>query len=181
MTLIPTVGLLIVTMTAGYQKLFHENPKIGFLSHAKVFQGALDEGKVLAPAKNVAQMKQIIFNDYIDAALCGIFMIVVIAVLISALRIWIQVLRNKPMPLKRHHIFLEMKVSRGTMLKRLRQVWGQRKHFISLLVGVPSYETYVEHMKKHHPEEEVVCQKQFFAEAQEARFNAKGGKISRCC
>ena len=30
---------------AGYQKLFHENPKIGFLSHAKVFQGALDEGK----------------------------------------------------------------------------------------------------------------------------------------
>ncbi|MDA2167049.1 MULTISPECIES: carbon starvation protein CstA [Bacillus] len=99
-TLIPTVGLLIVTMTAGYQKLFHENPKIGFLSHAKVFQGALDEGKVLAPAKNVAQMKQIIFNDYIDAALCGIFMIVVIAVLISAIRIWIQVLRNKPMPLK---------------------------------------------------------------------------------
>ncbi|PFJ15073.1 carbon starvation protein A [Bacillus cereus] len=99
-TLIPTVGLLIVTMTAGYQKLFHENPKIGFLSHAKVFQGALDEGKVVAPAKNVAQMKQIIFNDYIDAALCGIFMIVVIAVLISALRIWIQVVRNKAMPLK---------------------------------------------------------------------------------
>ncbi|HDX9612269.1 TPA: carbon starvation protein CstA [Bacillus toyonensis] len=99
-TLIPTVGLLIVTMTAGYQKLFHENPKIGFLSHAKVFQAALDEGKVLAPAKNVSQMKQIIFNDYIDAALCGVFMIVVIAVLISAIRIWIQVLRNKPMPLK---------------------------------------------------------------------------------
>ena len=46
------------------------------------------------------------------------------------------------------------------MLKRLRKVWG-KKRFISLLVGVPSYEVYVEHMKKHHPEEEVVCQKQF--------------------
>lgn len=67
------------------------------------------------------------------------------------------------------------------MLKKLWQVWGERKRFISLLVGVPSYEVYVEHMKKHHPEEAVVCQKQFFAEAQEARFNAKGGKISRCC
>ncbi|HDR7490958.1 MULTISPECIES: YbdD/YjiX family protein [Bacillus] len=67
------------------------------------------------------------------------------------------------------------------MLKKLWQVWGGRKRFISLLVGVPSYEVYVEHMKKHHPEEEVLCQKQFFAEAQEARFNAKGGKISRCC
>ncbi|AAP12277.1 MULTISPECIES: YbdD/YjiX family protein [Bacillus] len=67
------------------------------------------------------------------------------------------------------------------MLKKLWQVWEERKRFISLLVGVPSYEVYVEHMKKHHPEEEVLCQKQFFAEAQEARFNAKGGKISRCC
>ena len=65
------------------------------------------------------------------------------------------------------------------MLKRLRQVWGQRKHFISLLVGVPSYETYVEHMKKHHPERSCMS-KTIFAEAQ-ARFNAKGGKISRCC
>ncbi|WP_182811375.1 YbdD/YjiX family protein [Bacillus sp. ME78] len=67
------------------------------------------------------------------------------------------------------------------MLKKLWQVWRERKRFISLLVGVPSYEIYVEYMKKHHPEEEIVCQKQFFAEAQEARFNAKGGKISRCC
>ena len=38
--------------------------------------------------------------------------------------------------------------------------YGERKRFISLLVGVPSYEVYVEHMKKH-PEEEVLCQKQF--------------------
>ncbi|PEA56598.1 carbon starvation protein A [Bacillus pseudomycoides] len=99
-TLVPTTWLLIVTMTAGYQKLFHENPKIGFLSHAKVFQSELDKGKLLAPAKNVGQMKQIILNDYIDAALCGIFMLVVIAVLISSIRIWVQVLNNKATPLK---------------------------------------------------------------------------------
>ncbi|MFJ8528863.1 YbdD/YjiX family protein [Bacillus sp. NPDC094106] len=67
------------------------------------------------------------------------------------------------------------------MLKKLGKVWKTRKQFISLLVGVPSYETYVNHMKLHHPEEPVLCRKEFFAEAQEARFNAKGGKISRCC
>ncbi|CAM4077161.1 carbon starvation protein A [Bacillus manliponensis] len=99
-TLVPTIGLLVVTMTAGYQKLFHENPKIGFLSHAKVFQDALNKGEVLAPAKDVAQMKQIIFNDYVDAALCGLFMVVVITVLISAIRLWIKVLQNKDVPLK---------------------------------------------------------------------------------
>ncbi|MCI0765347.1 YbdD/YjiX family protein [Bacillus sp. TL12] len=67
------------------------------------------------------------------------------------------------------------------MLKKFGKVWRARKQFISLLVGVPSYETYVTHMKQHHPEEPLLCRKQFFAEAQEARFNAKGGKISRCC
>jgi uncharacterized short protein YbdD (DUF466 family) len=53
--------------------------------------------------------------------------------------------------------------------------------FVSLLVGVPSYETYVEHMEKHHPDKEIKSRKQFFCEAQEERYNAKGGKVSRCC
>ncbi|PLS14833.1 carbon starvation protein A [Bacillus sp. M6-12] len=98
-TLIPTTWILIVTMSAGWQKLFHENPRIGFLSHAKVFKEALDEGKVLAPAANAAQMKQVLVNDYVDAALCAFFMIVVITVFISALRIWYQVLNNKKLQL----------------------------------------------------------------------------------
>ncbi|HDX9587306.1 TPA: YbdD/YjiX family protein [Bacillus pseudomycoides] len=67
------------------------------------------------------------------------------------------------------------------MFKTAISIWKYRKQFISLLVGVPSYEKYVAHMKQHHPNEQVLSRKQFFAEAQEARFNAKGGKISRCC
>ncbi|MCD7035725.1 carbon starvation protein A [Metabacillus sp. GX 13764] len=94
-TLLPTVWILIVTMAAGWQKLFDANPKIGFLSHAKVFRDALADGKILAPAVNKAQMNQVLINDYVDAALCGIFMAVVIAVLFSALRIWIKVMRNE--------------------------------------------------------------------------------------
>lgn len=99
-TLVPTTWLLVVTLTAGYQKLFHENVKIGFLSHAKMFQDSLSQGKILAPATNEAQMRQIIMNDYIDATLCAIFMLVVIAMLISALNIWIKVLQNKHVPFK---------------------------------------------------------------------------------
>ncbi|ANB57474.1 carbon starvation CstA family protein [Anoxybacillus sp. B7M1] len=99
-TLVPTVWLLVVTMTAGFQKLFHPDAKIGFLSHAKVFRNALKEGNILAPATTEAQMRQIIMNDYVDAALCGIFMLVVLAVLISSINIWIKVLNNKATPLK---------------------------------------------------------------------------------
>jgi len=99
-TLIPTTWILVVTMTAGFQKLFHQNPKIGFLSHAKVFKDALNEGKILAPATTVEQMKQIIMNDYVDAILCGIFMLVVISMLIFSANMWLKVLRNKDTSLK---------------------------------------------------------------------------------
>ncbi|AIE59017.1 carbon starvation CstA family protein [Bacillus methanolicus] len=110
-TLIPTTWILIVTMTAGWQKLFHENPKISFLSHAKLFKGAMNEGKVLAPAANAAQMKQVLINDYVDATLCAIFMIVVITVLISALIIWYKVLTNKKVTL--HESPLVTRSSKG--------------------------------------------------------------------
>jgi carbon starvation protein len=98
-TLVPTTWLLIVTMTAGWQKLFHDNPKIGFLAHSKIFKAAYDDGKVLAPATNLAQMKQVLINDYVDATLNGIFMVVVIVVFIAALRIWFQILSNHKLTL----------------------------------------------------------------------------------
>ncbi|MEH7331083.1 YbdD/YjiX family protein [Neobacillus drentensis] len=67
------------------------------------------------------------------------------------------------------------------MLNKLKELNSFRKQFISLLVGVPSYETYVKHMELHHPGEIIKSRKEFFCEAQEARYNAKGGKVSRCC
>jgi carbon starvation protein len=85
-TMIPTVWLLLCTLTAGWQKIFDANPKVGFLAHAAKYQAAMDEGKLLAPAKSVAQMHQIIFNDYLDASLAGFFVIVVLSVLVFGVR-----------------------------------------------------------------------------------------------
>ncbi|KQQ88998.1 carbon starvation CstA family protein [Massilia sp. Leaf139] len=85
-TVVPTIWLLICTLSAGWQKIFHENVKIGFVAHAQKFQAALDQGQVLAPAKSLDQMRRIIFNDYVDAALAGFFMVVVLAVLYYGIR-----------------------------------------------------------------------------------------------
>ncbi|GAA4836223.1 carbon starvation protein CstA [Paenibacillus vulneris] len=98
-TMLPTAWLLIVTLSAGWQKLFHKATNIGFLSHARLYKDALNSGKLLAPAKNPAQMQQIITSDYLDAILCGLFMLIVIAVLISSIRVWFRVLNHKPAPL----------------------------------------------------------------------------------
>ncbi|GGE15461.1 carbon starvation protein A [Aureimonas endophytica] len=83
-TILPTAWLLICTLTAGVQKMFHPNAKIGFLAHAETFRAALAEGQLLAPAKTPAEMGQIVFNDYVDAALCAFFMIVIVAMLFYA-------------------------------------------------------------------------------------------------
>ncbi|MET0980925.1 MAG: carbon starvation CstA family protein, partial [Telluria sp.] len=85
-TVVPTLWLLLCTLTAGWQKIFHENVKIGFVAHAQKFQAALDQGQILAPAKSLEQMERIIFNDYLDAALAGFFMVVVLAVLYYGIR-----------------------------------------------------------------------------------------------
>ena len=85
-TAIPTVWILVCTLTAGLQKIFHSNPKIGFLAHADKYQSALAKGEMLAPAKNALQMQQIIFNDYVDAMLAGLFIVVVVSITLFGLR-----------------------------------------------------------------------------------------------
>ena len=85
--IVPTIWLLACTLTAGWQKIFSENPKVGFLAHAAKFGAAAERGEVLAPAKSIEQMQQVIFNDYVDATLAGIFIFVVLSVLIFGVRV----------------------------------------------------------------------------------------------
>ncbi|WP_431477779.1 carbon starvation CstA family protein [Massilia eburnea] len=85
-TILPTIWLLLCTLTAGWQKIFDANPKIGFMAHAAKYQASLAEGKLLAPAKSMEQMQQVIFNDYLDAGLAAFFMIVVVSVLVFGVR-----------------------------------------------------------------------------------------------
>jgi carbon starvation protein len=85
-TLLPLTWLLICTLTAGWQKIFHADPRIGFLAHAERYSGALARGEVLAPAKGVGQMRQVIFNDYVNATLCAFFMAVVVAMIFYGVR-----------------------------------------------------------------------------------------------
>ena len=93
-TMLPLCWLLICTLTAGYQKIFHENPKIGFLAHAAKYSAAATEGNVIAPAKSAAQMQQIIVNDYVDATLAALFMAVLLSVLFFGIRACLQALRT---------------------------------------------------------------------------------------
>ena len=78
-TLVPTAWLLITTLTAGVQKIFHTDPRIGFVALARRFSEAAAQGTVLAPAKSIAEMQRVAFNNYLDAVVCGVFVVLVLA------------------------------------------------------------------------------------------------------
>ena len=84
-TVAPTVFLLITCLTAGWQKIFHENPAIGFLAQAHKYSAAIAKGEVLKPAKTLDEMQTIVFSNYVDAVLCGFFMIVLIVMIFGTI------------------------------------------------------------------------------------------------
>ncbi|MBP2197879.1 carbon starvation CstA family protein [Pantoea cypripedii] len=94
-TILPTVWLFITSMTAGWQKIFHEKPSIGFLAQASKFRKGLDEGVIIAPAKTVADMQTIVFSNQINALLCGFFMLVAVTMLIAAFFVIRRALRSE--------------------------------------------------------------------------------------
>jgi carbon starvation protein CstA len=81
-TIVPTTWLVICTVTAGLEKVFSPDAAVGFVSHALRFGDAVAAGKVLAPAKTLQEMSRVIFNDYLDATLAGLFAAIVVAVAI---------------------------------------------------------------------------------------------------
>jgi carbon starvation protein CstA len=88
-TVLPALWLLVCTLTAGWQKLFHPDPKIGFIANAEMFSAAIGSGRVLAPAAGVEEMERIVFNNYVDAVLTGMFMAVVVTVAVWGV-VWIR-------------------------------------------------------------------------------------------
>ena len=93
-TLVPAAWLLVTTLTAGIEKIFHSDPAIGFVALANKFSEAAAQGKVLAPAKSIEEMQRVAFNNYLDAVVCAIFVALVLAMCVYAAKISLQALRQ---------------------------------------------------------------------------------------
>ena len=66
------------------------------------------------------------------------------------------------------------------MAERLKP-WEMLARAARLMVGIPDYETYLEHRRTTHPGEPVMTYEEFFRERQDARYAVGKGKFSRCC
>ncbi|MDQ3243011.1 MAG: carbon starvation protein A [Gemmatimonadota bacterium] len=94
-TIVPLSWLAIVTLTGGWLKIFSDNPKLGFLSHARMLEDFVARGALPVGVKTVEAARQMMFNDRLDAAVAGFFMISVIVILADSAREWISVLSGR--------------------------------------------------------------------------------------
>jgi len=101
-TLAPLAWLLAVTLTAGWQKIFAADPRLGFLSHARD-----TAAKVAAGAVDPATGARLMLNDRLDALLAGIFMATVVALLLASAREWLAVARGRKPAVVRETPFVE--------------------------------------------------------------------------
>src|SRR5262249_52891220 len=98
-TLLPTVWLVVVTMTASYQKIFDVNPRIGFLSYAKVLAERCAAEKF--PADKLADTQRLIFNQRLDAVVTTVLAGMILVLVVEALFQWYGLLtRRRKHPLQ---------------------------------------------------------------------------------
>ncbi|MDQ7908435.1 carbon starvation CstA family protein [Phytohabitans sp. ZYX-F-186] len=96
---IPLVWDATVTLTASWQKVFSDNPAIGFFAQRERFSDALDRGEVLAPAKNLDDMRAVVTNSTVDGVLAAFFAILVIIVIVNAAWVCYKAIRaREPLP-----------------------------------------------------------------------------------
>ena len=91
---VPLVWDAVVTLTASYQKVFSDDPRLGFFAQRSAFSDALDAGEVLPPAQDLDQMQQVVTNTTVDGILAAFFAILVIIVIADAARVSIGALRD---------------------------------------------------------------------------------------
>ena len=67
-------------------------PRLGFLAQARVLEDAIAAGKIAAG--KMAATNTLIFNDRLDAVVCGVLMILVAITILDSVRVWYGILRG---------------------------------------------------------------------------------------
>jgi carbon starvation protein len=191
-TLVPLIWLVAVTFTAGVEKIWSHDPRIGFLAqahvlnskaadaHLAVTQATTNEDAEKAGHELLADVR-LIFNQYLDAAVAGVFLILVTVIVLLSLREWFLLLsRRKPAVLHE---------TEPVWLPDYAVVEGGRKFSgaagaAALALALAKEWSGESHLERAQQQQtQAVCEchpanaQQVYVEATEQRFNG----VRRCC
>lgn len=80
-------------MTAGWQKAFSPDAKVGFLAIANKFQAMIDSGNIPSQYTE-SQLAQLVFNNRLDAGLTIFFMVVVVVLALFSIKTALAALKE---------------------------------------------------------------------------------------
>ena len=101
-TAAPLAWIVTVTMTAGWQKVFSADPRLGFLAH----------GASLVGSTNPAAAR-LIFNDRLNTLVALLFMTVVTILIVASLREWWLVLSRRKTAIVHEAPYIETRYATG--------------------------------------------------------------------
>ena len=110
-TLLPMTWLVIITMTASYQKIFSVNPRIGFLAFAKVLSGQIASGKI--PLEQIGETRRVIFNQRLDAVVTAVLAGMILVLVVEAVFQWYAILRRRKVPVMRETPYVATQWAEG--------------------------------------------------------------------
>ena len=101
--LLPLGWLLSVTMTAGWQKIFSADPRLGFLSAAARYGEQIAAG---GTAEQIGQWKHLLTSQYVNAGVTGTFLVLVLAIVITSARLWVKLWSGRAGPPLREEAYV---------------------------------------------------------------------------
>ncbi len=90
--LLPLVWLLAVTVTAGWQKIFSADIRLGFLSAAVAIKDQMAAG---GTAEQLAVWQRQVSSHYVNTAVTALFLILVVLIFLTSVRLWLRILRGQ--------------------------------------------------------------------------------------
>jgi carbon starvation protein len=186
-TLVPLVWLVAVTFTAGAEKIWHPDPRIGFLAQADKLQDLITNPGTTAQSVDPRWLAQKAIdnlawaaqrrNNLLDATVAGIFLVLVTAIIVLSVREWILLLsKRKPAVLhETEPVWLPDYALKETG-PNLRTVAGTAAIALGLAKEL-SGESHFERARQQACACEQHSDAQVFAQVTEDRFNG----VRRCC
>ncbi|MGW0910281.1 carbon starvation CstA family protein [Streptomyces sp. NPDC002784] len=107
---VPLAWDATVTLTASYQKVFSSDPKVGFFKQRQVFQDAIDDGRILPPAKTMDDMHTVVTNSTVDGVLSAVLALLVVIVVVDAARVCVRHVRRPALSTLSEAPYVESKI-----------------------------------------------------------------------
>jgi carbon starvation protein len=110
-TLLPMAWLVIVTMTASYQKIFSANARIGFLTQANALAAQIASGKIAA--QKIVEAQRNVFNLRLDAVVTAALAAMILILLVEAFLQWYAILAGTRQPVLKESPYVATQWAEG--------------------------------------------------------------------